>query len=251
MEEWQNPQTIAIWSLIALFIVILLGISIVILVRLHLQRMLKAQQKIAETKLRYQQQLLKDSVQIQERERNRIASDLHDELIGQLNVVLYAQYNHPQSTILLPQLQTCIATARRISHDLSPPLLLQTSLQEWITELIYPLREAYHINTYFNITSSELHIDIKLQIIRIVQETISNILKHSKADSINLMLRVSHQLIAFKIEDNGLGFNPEDLSNGLGLKNIELRAQLTNGTYKFKTPLGGGTTFLFTTKQTK
>jgi len=143
-------------------------------------------------------------------------------------------------------LNETIKIARRITHDLTPPLLDQTSLEDLIEDFVAPLYQSYKVDCFFGhhqlraLTSND-----KLQLFRIVQEVINNMLKHAKATEILINLRTTGSLVSLTIKDNGVGFDTTQLSKGLGIKNIELRTQILKGHSKFKSRPEKGTTFIF------
>jgi len=245
MAEWQKPETLAIWLSIGVGFVLLLITSMIIFTRFYIQRMLREEQERAQLKLDYQKDLLNDSVRVQERERNRIAADLHDGLISRLNVLLLAMHT-PQHTEVAPPvlLKESIGVARRISHDLSPPLLEETDLAELISDFVMPLKAAFSVEIDLRQEKPPvIHSETKLQIFRIVQEVISNIIKHAQAKRISIYLRLSENRISIRIQDDGIGFD-EKKSSGLGHKNIELRIQLLKGSCRFRSAPQKGTSFL-------
>ena len=246
MAGWQNPENFAIGLFIALLIVIFLVTSIVVLTRLYFNRIIQEQEKLTQAKIEHQQSLLWNSVLIQEKERERIASDLHDGLISKLTVLMYAIRTNNSQISLAELLDDSIKIAREITHDLSPPLLNQTPIQVLIESFISPLSVAYTIDSYYGcFCDYELKNEIKLQLLRVVQEIINNILKHAKATSIVLRLKVTNTSIALVVRDNGIGFDTTQEAHGLGLKNIELRSQLLNGKWRFKSTPNLGTAFQF------
>jgi len=246
MAGWQDPENFAIGLLIALLVVIFLVTSLVVLTRIYFNRIFQEQEKLAQTKIEHQQSLLWNSVLIQEKERERIASDLHDGLISKLTVLMYALRTNNSQISPAELLDDSIKIAREITHDLSPPLLNQTSIQELIESFISPISEAYTIDSYYRCFGDyELKNEIKLQLLRIVQEIINNILKHAEASRIVLRLRVTSKSIALVVRDNGIGFDTAKDAHGLGLKNIELRSQLLNGKWRFKSTPNLGTAFQF------
>lgn len=246
MAEWQDPENFAIGLFVVLLIVIFLVTSIVVLTRIYLKRMIQEQEHLARTKIEHQQLLMWNSLLVQEKERERIASDLHDELISKLTVLVYAIQTNNSQVKPVEVLQDSIRIAREITHDLCPPLLQQTSINELIENFISPLAKAFTID-YFPGTNrgGELKNEIKLQLLRIVQEIINNILKHAKASKIVMRLRFTTDSIAMVIRDNGIGFDTSKTAQGLGLKNIELRSQLLGGKCRFKSNPNRGTTFQF------
>ena len=251
MAIWQKPETFALWLTIVLLLVIVLVSAFVFFTRLYFKRILREQQKLQDTIIAHQQQLLEDSILVQERERTRIAADLHDDLISKLNVsllTLNTTQNIPQTSAML---QNSIALARRISHDLSPPLLDDSSLMELIEDFLSPIQQTHQIDIWKRPTTHPLPSDIKLQIFRIVQEVINNIIKHAAAKTIRVQLRSTAHGIALQIQDDGVGFDTEQYKKGLGLKNIVLRSQMLKGDFRFKSTPNKGTTFLFYLPTTK
>jgi two-component system, NarL family, sensor kinase len=246
MAEWQNPEIFAIGLTIALLIVISLAISIVVLTRIYFTRIIREQEQLARIKMEHQRSLMWNSVLVQEKERERIASDLHDELISRLTVLMYAIQTNNDKIDPAGFLHDSIRIAREITHDLCPPLLQQTSFPELIENFVSTLSEVYTID-YFHRSciNYEIKNEIKLQLLRIVQEIINNITKHAKATKIILRLRITPAGIMMVIRDNGTGFDATQIPHGLGLKNIELRSQLLNGKSRFKSKHNHGTVFQF------
>jgi len=190
----------------------------------------------------HQKELVNHSVQILERERERIASDLHDDLIGQLHRIQLMNNDEKLNKLLA----SSIDSARNISHDLSPPMLNDSALIDLMTDFISPLKSQYKVNIFYTIYEEfDLSKDQKLHIFRTFQELVSNIIKHSKASKIDILYRHTTKHFCFLMRDNGKGISKIN-SNGLGMKNIELRMQMLEASYRFKTNRPEGTTFIFT-----
>lgn len=248
MEKWQNPQTIIIWIVIAIvFFLLLLGF-IVLLIRSISQKIVKTKLAESKAKLEHQQTLLEITIKTQEKERKRIASDLHDDLIGKLAVIkLQQELNNNPNIESINLISEAINTARRISHDLSPPLLDHESLANLIKEIFDPWKAKIRIVHFFDIrkTDNTDSSSFKIQLLRIIQELITNIEKHAKSNQIIVHFRQSQHYTCIKITDNGLGYNPINQQKGLGLKNIETRVQYLKGIYRTKSEVGKGTSSLF------
>jgi two-component system, NarL family, sensor kinase len=251
METWQDPVNFAIWLTVAITVVALLGISVVLLTKTYYKKLLEEQSKLAEVNIAHKQSLLRSSAIVQEHERNRIAADLHDSLIPGLNRILFIDKMEENIDQIKTLISNNITIARGISHDLSPPMLQQSSVPELIEEFIQPLLNKYaiglHKRTYKG--SDLIDIDSKLQIFRIAQEALNNILVHANANHINIMYRETSNCLSFSIYDNGKGFDTSKVKKGLGLQNIEFRTQVLQGDYRFRSVLGKGTTFVFYMKK--
>ena len=84
-----------------------------------------------------------------------------------------------------------------------------------------------------------------MQVTRVIQEVITNIIKHANATEIHFHLKQTENYMALRISDNGKGYDTEKNSKGLGTKNIETRVQYLKGVYKVKSELKKGTSNLF------
>jgi signal transduction histidine kinase len=238
MEQWQTPETIATWIAIGLVFVIVLVSLILILVRSNYRRIIRSELKESELEIKHREDLLRSSILAQEKERERIASDLHDELINKLYVYKLSKTEFHD----IHYIDECIATARRISHDLCPPILMGTSLEELVREALFPWRKAFTVHfQILNPLPDDFSRDIKLQMVRILQESITNIFKHAEASQLSVDLKPFRSGLGVMISDDGKGYDVNSTSAGLGLKNIESRAKFLGGSLKLKSKIGHGT----------
>jgi two-component system NarL family sensor kinase len=246
METWQKPETIILWMIIiALFLIVLLTV-IIFLVRAIFRKIIKAKEKEASSQLAYQQNLLETTIKTQEIERHRIAADIHDGLIGKLTALKMEQEIKQQDQKTIDALHESINIARRISHDLSPPLIEYTKLPELIKEILYPWEQHLLITAIYDIRHETIDTDdFKVQITRVIQEIITNIVKHANATQAVLHLKQTKNYMGLRISDNGKGYDVEKNSKGLGTKNIETRAQYLKGVYRVKSQLKKGTSNMF------
>ncbi len=143
MEEWQDPNVILVWiSLGTIFLLILL-VFIIVLTRMIIRNMVRARLKESQMQLENQQKLIEATIIAQEVERERIAADLHDELIGKLNAIkMESEIGTRENFDVASGINRCIQTARRISHDLSPPLIEYSTIKDIVLELV----EVYELN---------------------------------------------------------------------------------------------------------
>lgn len=247
MEQWQEPETIAVWIIFAAAFFLVLLIFIILLIRAFFKRIVQEKLKESKAKMIHQKHLLDTTIKTQEIERKRIAEDLHDELIGKLMVIKLRQEadSNSQSDIV-SLVNESINTARRISHDLSPPLLEFTSLADLLLEMIDHWKVRFEIVTNFDERKNEMVSDnFKIQFLRIAQETITNIDKHAEASRIDFHFRQSRSSVALKIVDNGVGFDKNIKRKGLGLKSIETRVQFLRGKYHVDSKKNVGTSVLY------
>lgn len=197
---------------------------------------------------------LNSMIEGQELERMRIAKDLHDSLGGLLSSVK-AHFSTIQEQI--EQLQklniaektnnlideACIAV-RRISHNMIPHALSLSGLPEVLEDLAEGLRnEGYGVD--LDVRNFPAHLEKTKQAVlyRLVQEVLTNIRKHAKAQNIIIQIFGNNDGLAIHIEDDGNGFDFDKAmtKGGLGLKSINSRVAFLNGTIDWDVKEGQGT----------
>jgi signal transduction histidine kinase len=252
MEEWQKPETITLWIVITISFLILLLAFIFLLVRAIFRKIIRTKIAESKAKLEHQEKLLETTIKTQEKERKRIAADLHDALIGKLTVLkMQGELTKPKGDSV-HLIEECIGIARRISHDLSPPLLEYTSLIDLTKEILHPWEKSIPIIYKYDIREDCTYTnEFKIQFTRIIQELVTNIVKHADANGIVFHFRQGLKGLAVQIVDNGKGFSTSDTSRGLGLQNIETRVQYLGARYRIKSRIEKGTSFLFLFKPKK
>ncbi len=167
------------WVLGSIIVLLVLVGFIILLSSTYISR-IKGELEAKNSLIIYhQKELVSNSVQILERERERIASDLHDDIIGQLHRIQLMNNDEKLNKLLA----NSIDSARNISHELSPPMLNDSSLIDLITDFISPLKRNYEVSIFYNgYDEFDLSKDQKLHIFRTFQELISNIIKHAQSD---------------------------------------------------------------------
>lgn len=243
---WQRENTILIWFIIGLFLVMIISIAFIVLLKVNHKKHLDNQQHIKRLNQKHSKKLQRSSIDIQEKERQRIGSDLHDSIINELNILFLQSQAGQSEEQLVDGIQKTIQLTRRISHDLNPPLLDYAALDSLVKDLFQQWNAFYTIQLHIDKRASfELTTEQKMHLIRIVQELMSNIYKHAQASQIAFQLRLSEKAVAFVMHDNGKGFSAHLNHKGLGLQNIQVRATLLRAAFKYKPQTPTGTTFLF------
>ncbi len=202
---------------------------------------------------------------IQEAERRRIATDLHDGLgqslsllkLGIQEAVRQMQMGDsvPRKVVesvrqLIPKVAAALDELRRVSMDLRPSTLDDLGLLPTLSWFAREF-EIANPNTRIERRISVVEIDVpeplKLAIYRILQEAVNNAVKHARADCITVSLQREQHVLAFAVEDNGKGFDPAALASridarrGLGMQSMKERAELSGGTCTVTSALGRGT----------
>ena len=187
------------------------------------------------------QQFARQLIEAQDNERRRIAADLHDGVGQNLSFLsnMLARYQRRNGvvlpTVITETTQNAIDEVRAISHHLHPHLLDRVGL----LTAIEALAEQVTSQTGIRCTASLEDITAllskggDLHLYRIAQEALSNVVRHSAADRIELVLRRKGETIEFSITDNGRGVKEGSASSGLGLESIRERARLLGGKVTF------------------
>jgi two-component system NarL family sensor kinase len=189
----------------------------------------------------------------QERERERIAQDLHDRLGGTL-AALKLSLRKPQYKIEegdLSIIDNAVNEVRSIAHNLSTGLVHKYGLNEAVNQLFRTLENSKGIkfSLYLHPDIGTLGQTMGIELYRIVQELVSNTLKHSKADEVSLQTNFTEGIFNLIYEDNGVGFDPKELKGGIGLENVKGRAERIGGELNIDAAKGRGSIFIVELKK--
>ena len=188
--------------------------------------------------IRFTKQLLEKT----EEERKRIATDLHDSVNNELLLIQSSVEKNPEG--VKSKIDSLINLVRTISRNLHPVMFDELGLQESVEQLAIRVQEhnRFILNTEIEYKNC-LTVSDELQVYRIIQEAVNNILKYSQAVAGLIKIKEEKQSLLIEIKDNGKGFNvPQKLnnSNSFGLHNIIERSRAINGTATI-TSNGNGT----------
>ncbi|MGZ4036178.1 MAG: tetratricopeptide repeat-containing sensor histidine kinase [Bacteroidia bacterium] len=256
IKEKQNriKNIIIVSILVGIVLLSLLGI-------LYYQRHRLKQKELLNAEMLRQQELRsKAVVEAEENERTRIARELHDGIGQQLSA---ARLNlDGLKTLVKPELQDqqqlfknaldlvdeSIKEVRNVSHSMMPNTLLKAGLVSAVREFINKISDIGSLKINLEIVGLNERLDqVKEGVMfRVLQEIISNIVKHAKASEVTIQLIRHENELSLLVEDNGIGFNVKDKLNdeggGIGLKNIQSRVQFLNGQIFYDSYEGKGTT---------
>lgn len=247
----ENIQDQEVFLLMALGIIIMLVLAAAIVFYYYRSQRLLLLQKVAT-----QEQLVEQTIIVQEKERSRIAKDLHDDIGSKLNIIfLHLQRLKKDNSqrkpidnaveLITESINEVIATTRSIAKDLIPPALEEFGFIDALKELCNNYNKTEKVQIQFKQTSNKVHTLarlVELNLFRILQELISNSIKHGDATQIRIHFVSDLRQIQIFYQDNGKGFNPNKIKNsaGLGMKNIESRLRIINGHWDFKSQLQKG-----------
>ncbi len=218
--------------------------------------MLKKQLELNEIRAKQQEEILRNTITAQEKERKRIAQDLHDEVGAMLSVVklnvgrIEKKSEEPVAKQLASETKTyldeVITQVRRISRSLLPPSLEKLGLFFALEELANWVNKSDQLKIVCWKSGEQFRFDTKKELatFRVVQELLNNAIKHSEAVHIFINARFSkNNNLMISVTDNGKGFElKEKMVTGLGLKNLESRTQIMDAKFKMKSTPGKGTT---------
>lgn len=199
-------------------------------------------------KIDMQEKMIENVLQAEEKERNRVARELHDGIVQQLVACgmftqnLLDELNNPDAleekiNKLYELLRQTTLHTRDLSHNLQSAEFDAMSLSDLLKQLVRQLSATSKIKFTLNDhlpESSDLPSKVKVNIYRVLQELCANIIKHSGAKNVKVISEIAGGYLSLSIKDDGVSFNPdEQASQGAGLINVNSRV--------FK--LGGHITF--------
>lgn len=248
---------------------LLLAIAALVLIGWLLNRANLRKQKLLQTEkllqqeritaLEQEKQLMASQAMLQgqEEERSRLARDLHDGLGGILSGAKYSLNDMKENAIIQAEnvaalektmimIDQSITELRRIAHNLMPESLSNQSLHEALSDYCSQVSStsAVKIN-YYDLGMDTLQPDntLKITVYRIVQELISNIIKHANASAAQVQIIAQDHLLRITVEDDGKGFDVASLDDagGIGYKNIKSRIDFLKGRIDVRSTYEEGT----------
>jgi len=191
-----------------------------------------------------------------EKERTRIAADLHDELGPLLSAIKFKinsvdtvdEEDQQQLEGASHHLDDMIRRLREIAANLMPSVLLRKGLVAAVRLFTENIAPGQLRITFNHPTLPEIPQEKSINTYRIIQEITHNTLKHARASHLVIDMSLKGQTLVLKTEDNGVGFvigqKMRD-SSGLGLRNLKSRAEIMGGTFTAESAPGKGTSYLF------
>ncbi len=213
------------------------------------EELLKSQQRL--------QQLAFQLLMAQEKERKRVAIELHDGLLSELAATKYllegklmllergklldlGEFKRVGDTLAI-----AMKEARRIMNNLHPSVLDELGLIAALKWSCGEYQKSYphiKVETKIQIAEQDISESIRVVIYRVLQEALNNFARHGEGDLVELSLLSSDGVFAFQIRDNGQGFDLETVQKGLGLESMKERVELSGGRFQIESTIGQGTT---------
>nr|WP_294944939.1 sensor histidine kinase [uncultured Mucilaginibacter sp.] len=216
------------------------------------------QKALLQTQMLKQQDVLSKAViDAEEKERQRIAGDLHDG-VGQLFSAVKMNLNgifervplaRDEDRFLVEKTLALVDESckevRSISHQMMPNMLLRSGIASDVKSFIEKIdAESLRVTLDAKGFTDKLESNVEVVLYRVIQETVNNVIKHAKADRLEIKLTRNDTGITAIIADNGIGFNTALKGDfeGIGLKNIATRIEYLKGTVYYTSAKNKGTT---------
>lgn len=238
-QKSQDRMIMLLFSLGGLLLVSIIGL-------LYYQNRVKAGQlELNEANREQQIVSMRSMLEGQERERTRIARDLHDGLgnllsslkvnIGSLQINFDDNNSKKIYRTASQMIDEACTEVRKIAHEMMPEALKKLGLRKALEDLVLKMDAIHEFNAEFHVHGVEKTFDdnINVMLFRIVQEVLNNIVKYAQAKEVSVQITYSEEWFDLTIEDDGIGFDPNAFENkkGMGLKSIAFRTDFIGGTY--------------------
>lgn len=215
------------------------GYSGVVVMHVDISQVKKLEQERLQSRLQEQKRITRAMLRGQEKERNQIGRELHDnisQLMAAIKMKLGFSISHPEKAELFIQqsfeiIQEAINETRNLSHRMVMPRFAESSLEDEMTNLLHQYQNQERKTNLRIVGVEEMNIpsSIKETLYRIAQEQLHNVEKYAQATRVELEIMGNASHLSMRIEDNGVGFDTSRKRNGIGLTNIHNRAESYNG----------------------
>jgi signal transduction histidine kinase len=234
----------------------LLAMSFILFVIYNSNKLLKQKRMLQEAEINYQKELLYAVIDSQEKERQRIGMDLHDEVgssLSSLRLMLENFTNRMmgiseadlffiQSKSVIDSLMTSV---RNISHDLSPFGTGRYDFADALEDLQSRVNQSGKIQMTLHNHATDLGQLNKMKslaLYRVFSELINNTIKHAQAKKIALLITQNNNTFEFNYKDNGTGIKQvaDGMKTGMGMRNVESRLRMIGSDFTFNKTEDGG-----------
>jgi len=182
-------------------------------------------------------------IEVREKERQRIAKSLHDEVAGDIRM-LHLELTKRKQLEEAKKLAVIKGTVRNLSHQLSSESFEKVSFKNQIINLIsnfFEIDFKIKVQEIDTVIWKDINNSIKITLFLVIRESIQNSKTHGEASAVILNFKRTKKAITLTISDNGKGFNTALKKAGIGLKNMQERIEEVNGTFSIESTLNKGT----------
>lgn len=210
------------------------------------------EKELINQKLQQQKIITEVIIQTQEKEKNELGSELHDN-INQILATVKMYIGMARSGQEFPEdllgmsyeyVKDAMEELRKLSHSLVPPSLNDIGLPQALQDLIdeVSLGSGFEVQLLIDKNYTEKDKTQELMLYRIVQEQLNNITKYSKANKTVITLKTDNGNLFLSVKDNGVGFDTKQVNKGIGLRNISNRVDFYAGSMNIISAPGMGCT---------
>lgn len=245
--------------LIANVVIVIMALLILLVVYLHRKKMMSHLQIIKQLEVNYEKNILKTQLEIQEQTFQNISREIHDNITLSLTLAKLHLHTLPENDpdALRQKVQHSIELLTKsigelsdISKGLNADIIIQHGLLKAVEEELERIRQTGLFTLEYEVEGTPVYMDNQKELIifRIIQESFNNIIKHARASVAGLLLHFTVEMLQITITDNGRGFDTElsAQSRQAGLKNMDTRVRILNGSMQVESTPGQGTRIIFT-----
>ena len=259
---FQSDEEIYITVIASACLMIALVIVVVIAILKYQNRVKKHILEMITLKATYEQEILRSQVEIQNQTLKYVGEELHDNIQQMLLVVklylsmlerdLHTPETQQQAQEITELVNQTMSELRAMSKSLDSDAVKDFGLEQSLAYELQRIRKSRRYETELRITGERYSLGYQKEIVlfRVVQEIVSNALKHAGAKHLSVWLDYQPQQFYLTVKDNGKGFDYEQVANqnvdsiGAGLRNIRRRTELIGGTCTYQTAPNQGTKVL-------
>ncbi|WP_075590506.1 sensor histidine kinase [Labilibacter marinus] len=194
-------------------------------------------------------------LETEDKERSRIARDIHDSLQQTMSVSLL-NFEKVRASLVINDdnlqqnfstayqyLKEAISESRSLAHNLMPKIVDKEGLNKATEALIGALKDSTptQITYYSNLNKERLKLSAEMSFYRIIQEALNNVIKYAKADECAIQLIKHENMVSLTIEDDGVGFNINEIKHSFGIHNMKARAESIGAHIQVESSKGRGT----------
>ncbi len=235
------------------FLILLFVSFIVMIILLYQNKHTKHKQQIQEIKSSFENTLLSSQIEIQEMTFQNISREIHDNIglsltLSKLNLTILSQKDIDETirqkiNSSINFISTAIEDLRNISRSLNSDSITRDGLLQALEEEISTINKMGITFVCLEVIGPEKYFAGKTELVlfRIIQEAVSNALKHSGANEIKITIQFYDPRVEITIKDNGSGFKKENImsTKGSGLFNMSARTKLINGSFNILSDTNG------------
>lgn len=239
-EESFSMNPVMVGSIVELFI-FSIGLTY------QIRNVYNERNQLSLSMAKQQKDLLKAYVEGTEKERERISRELHDDIGSRLgSLKRFISTNDTPNKTLEDQIDILCNDVRSMSHQLTPLSMRITGLRQLVQQHIQEVakHQSLQLDVQFYDIPENLSAETTHHLFRIVQEALTNVLKHAQASEVDLQFFVHDQELVMTLEDNGKGFEVASKAQGIGLQNIRVRTESLNGNLEISSQPGQGTSLM-------